>query len=62
MVRSYNYLIVVPIVLFILLVVSIVAFNYNAYLLLSFLIIGAIMFPFFARLKCVKLLFVKLLF
>lgn len=49
MVRSYNYLIVVPIVLFILLVVSIVAFNYNAYLLLSFLIIGAIMFPFFAR-------------
>lgn len=41
--------IVVTVITFILLLVAILLFNYRAYLLLSFLIIGLFMIPFFAR-------------
>lgn len=49
MARSRTYLTVVSIIILVLLVVSIAFFNYNAYLLVSFVIIGCIMLPFFAR-------------
>ncbi len=49
MARSRSYLTVVSIIILILLVVSIAFFKYNAYLLVSFVIIGCIMLPFFAR-------------
>ena len=49
MVRSRRYLTIVSFVILIMLVASIMLFNYHAYLLLSLVIIGCIMFPFFAR-------------
>lgn len=49
MVRSRHYLTIVSVVILVMLLTSIVLFNYNAYLLLSLVIIGCIMFPFFAR-------------
>lgn len=49
MARSNNYLAIVSVVLFILLVASIVVFHYKAYLLLSLLMIACIMVPFFIR-------------
>lgn len=49
MARSRSYLLIVSILILIMLVVSIAVFNYNAYLLLSFVIIGCIMLPFFRR-------------
>lgn len=47
--KSNRYLVSVSILIVILLVASIVLFQYKAYLLLSFLIIGCIMLPMFAR-------------
>src|SRR5690625_5198377 len=49
MVKSYRYLTIVSILIFILLVTSILFFQYNAYLLLSLVIITCMMIPFFAR-------------
>ncbi|WP_342514313.1 ECF transporter S component [Sporosarcina sp. FSL K6-1522] len=49
MAQSGKYLAFVSIAIVVLLVSSIVLFNYKAYLLLSFVIIGCIMLPFFAR-------------
>lgn len=49
MAQSRKYLTLVSIAIVVLLVSSIVLFNYKAYLLLSFVIIGCIMLPFFAR-------------
>ncbi|MHA6260440.1 ECF transporter S component [Sporosarcina sp. CAU 1771] len=49
MVRSRKYLLIISILMLLMLVVSIVLFNYKAYLLLSLLMIGCIMLPFFAR-------------
>lgn len=47
--KSNRYLVSVSILIVILLVASIVLFQYKAYLLLSFVIIGCIMLPMFAR-------------
>ena len=47
--KSNRYLMVVSILIVILLVSSIVLFQYKAYLLLSFVVIGCIMLPMFAR-------------
>ena len=48
-INNKRYLAVVSLVVFVLLVLSIAVFQYNAYLLLSFLIISMIMIPFFVR-------------
>ncbi|MBO1910531.1 hypothetical protein J4G37_37805, partial [Microvirga sp. 3-52] len=48
-INNKRYLAIVSIVIFVLLVLSIAVFHYNAYLLLSFLIISMIMIPFFVR-------------
>jgi len=55
MVRSRNYLTIVSIVIFILLVSSIIFFKYNAYLLVSLAIIFCMMLPFFARFEIRKI-------
>ncbi len=47
--KSNRYLVAVSILIVIMLVASIVLFQYKAYLLLSFVIIGCIMLPMFAR-------------
>lgn len=47
--KSNRYLMAVSILIVIMLVASIVLFQYKAYLLLSFVIIGCIMLPMFAR-------------
>ncbi len=49
MAQSRKYLTIVSLIILVMLVMSIILFNYNAYLLLSLVIIGAIMLPFFAR-------------
>ena len=49
MARSRKYLILVSIAIVVMLVASIALFKSNSYLLLSILIIGCIMVPFFAR-------------
>lgn len=49
MARSRRYLISVSILILFMLVISVAGFKSNAYLLLSFVIIGCIMFPFFSR-------------
>lgn len=49
MARPRLFITVVSIVIFLLLVISIVAFKYNAYLLVSIAIIACVMLPFFAR-------------
>lgn len=46
---SKAYLIVTTIVLFLILLASILLFNYRAYLFVSFLMIASMMIPFFAR-------------
>ena len=48
-INNKRYLAIVSIVIFVLLILSIAVFHYNAYLLLSFLIISMIMIPFFVR-------------
>ena len=55
MVRSRNYLTIVSIVIFILLVSSIIFLKYNAYLLVSLAIIFCMMLPFFARFEIRKI-------
>ncbi len=50
-----RYLTIVAIVILFLLVLSIVLFNYRAYLLLSFIIMGLTMIPFFARFEVRKI-------
>lgn len=50
-----RYLTIVVIVILFLLVLSIVLFNYRAYLLLSFIIMGLTMIPFFARFEVRKI-------
>lgn len=49
MVRSRKYLTIISLVMLVMLVASIVLFQYKAYLLLSFLMIGCMMLPFFIR-------------
>lgn len=55
MARSRSYLMLIPLILFALLVVSIIFFKYNAYLLLSFTILAAMMIPFFVRFEMRKI-------
>lgn len=55
MVKSHKYLIIVTICIFILLVTSIVFFQYEAYLIVSLIIIASMMFPFFARFEVKQL-------
>src|SRR5690625_390775 len=50
-----RYLTIVAIVILFLLVLSIVLFNYRAYLLLSFIIMGLTMIPFFSRFEVRKI-------
>ena len=50
-----RYLTIVSIIILLLLVLSIVLFNYKAYLLLSFIIIALTMIPFFARFEAKKI-------
>lgn len=50
-----RYLTIVAIVILFLLVLSIVLFNYRDYLLLSFIIMGLTMIPFFARFEVRKI-------
>lgn len=54
MVNNKRYLTLVSILIFLLLVISIAVFRYNAYLMLSFLIISIIMIPFFVRFEMRK--------
>lgn len=49
MANSRSYLIIVSVIICLLLVVSIAAFKYDAYLLVSIAVIACIMLPFFAR-------------
>lgn len=49
------YLTIASLVMLVLLIVSVVLFNYNAYLLLSFVLIGITMIPFFARFEMRKI-------
>lgn len=49
MVRSHRYLITVSIILLVVIVSSIVVFQYEAYLFMSFFILLSLMYPFFAR-------------
>ncbi|MFJ7934150.1 ECF transporter S component [Sporosarcina sp. NPDC096371] len=49
MAQSRKYLTIVSFIILVMLVVSIMLFKYNSYLLLSLVIIGCIMLPFFAR-------------
>lgn len=55
MAKSRWYLIVASVVMLILLIASIVLFNYKAYLLLSFVLIAMTMIPFFARFEVRKI-------
>lgn len=55
MARSRSYLLIVSIGIFIMLATSIVFLKYQAYLLLSMVIIGCIMLPFFARFEVRKI-------
>lgn len=55
MAKSQPYLIIVSVVLFFILVLSIIFFKYNAYLLLSFSILALMMLPFFARFEMRKI-------
>lgn len=55
MARSRTYLIVVSLIIFILLVSSIIFLKYNAYLLLSMVILTSIMLPFLARFEMRKI-------
>lgn len=55
MAKSRWYLIVSSVVMLILLIASIVLFNYKAYLLLSFVLIAMTMIPFFARFEVRKI-------
>lgn len=49
------YLTIASLVMLVLLILSVVLFNYNAYLLLSFVLIGITMIPFFARFEMRKI-------
>src|SRR5690554_4807147 len=49
MARSRTYLLVMSLIMLLLLVGSIVFFHYRSYLLLSLLLLGCVMLPFFAR-------------
>ncbi len=49
MARSRKYLVAVSFAMVVMLFVSIALFHYHSYLLLSFIMIGCIMIPFFAR-------------
>lgn len=49
------YLTIASVIMLILLITSVVLFNYNAYLLLSFVIIAITMIPFFARFEMRKI-------
>jgi|SRR5699024_4437459 len=55
MANSRTYLTVVSVIIFMLLIASIVFFEYNAYLLLSLTIMAIMMIPFFARFEMRKL-------
>ena len=55
MVRANKYVINISILIFLLLVISFVIFQYEAYLLVSMIIIAMVMIPFFARFEIQKL-------
>lgn len=55
MAKSRWYLIIASIIMLILLIISVVLFNYRAYLLLSFVLIAITMIPFFARFEVRKI-------
>lgn len=55
MAKSRWYLIIASVVMLVLLIASIVLFNYKAYLLLSFALIAMTMIPFFARFEVRKI-------
>ncbi|MFD1849452.1 ECF transporter S component [Oceanobacillus bengalensis] len=55
MARSRTYLLIVSVIIFILLITAFVFFQYNAYLLMSLVIIACIMIPFFARFELKKI-------